>query len=77
MVAHRMGTRYDVWELSAFLDHVGATPTARNDGVRVAYHSARGPRMKIGAVGLNYRDHAREVAMELPDRPLLFAKRPN
>ena len=30
--------------------------------------------MKIIAVGLNYRDHAREVDMELPERPLLFAK---
>lgn len=33
--------------------------------------------MKIVAVGLNYRDHAREVDMELPERPLLFAKWPN
>lgn len=33
--------------------------------------------MKIVAVGLNYRDHAREVEMELPERPLLFAKWPN
>jgi 2,4-didehydro-3-deoxy-L-rhamnonate hydrolase len=30
--------------------------------------------VKIIAVGLNYRDHAREVDMELPERPLLFAK---
>src|SRR5207237_6079852 len=40
MVAPRMPVSYRVWELSAFLDHVGATPTARNDGVRVAYHSS-------------------------------------
>jgi 2-keto-4-pentenoate hydratase/2-oxohepta-3-ene-1,7-dioic acid hydratase in catechol pathway len=33
--------------------------------------------MKIVAVGLNYVDHAREVEMELPERPLLFAKWPN
>jgi len=33
--------------------------------------------VKIVAVGLNYRDHAREVEMELPERPLLFAKWPN
>jgi len=33
--------------------------------------------MKIIAVGLNYRDHAREVELELPERPLLFAKWPN
>lgn len=32
---------------------------------------------KIIAVGLNYRDHAQESAMEVPDRPLLFAKWPN
>jgi 5-carboxymethyl-2-hydroxymuconate isomerase len=30
--------------------------------------------MKIVCVGLNYVDHAREVALELPENPLLFAK---
>jgi 2-keto-4-pentenoate hydratase/2-oxohepta-3-ene-1,7-dioic acid hydratase in catechol pathway len=29
---------------------------------------------KIVCVGLNYRDHAVEAKLELPDRPLLFAK---
>jgi 2-keto-4-pentenoate hydratase/2-oxohepta-3-ene-1,7-dioic acid hydratase in catechol pathway len=29
---------------------------------------------KIVAVGLNYRDHAEEVKMEIPDEPLLFLK---
>lgn len=32
---------------------------------------------KIICVGLNYVDHAREVALELPERPLLFAKWPS
>jgi 2,4-didehydro-3-deoxy-L-rhamnonate hydrolase len=32
---------------------------------------------KIIAVGLNYYDHALESAMEVPERPLLFAKWPN
>ena len=32
---------------------------------------------KIVCVGLNYVDHAREVDLELPKRPLLFAKWPN
>jgi 2-keto-4-pentenoate hydratase/2-oxohepta-3-ene-1,7-dioic acid hydratase in catechol pathway len=32
---------------------------------------------KIIAVGLNYVDHADESKMEVPDRPLLFAKWPN
>src|SRR6266702_2180918 len=29
---------------------------------------------KIVCVGLNYRDHAEEQGVELPERPLLFAK---
>jgi 2-keto-4-pentenoate hydratase/2-oxohepta-3-ene-1,7-dioic acid hydratase in catechol pathway len=32
---------------------------------------------KIVCVGLNYRDHAAEQGVELPDEPLLFAKWPN
>jgi 2-keto-4-pentenoate hydratase/2-oxohepta-3-ene-1,7-dioic acid hydratase in catechol pathway len=32
---------------------------------------------KIIAVGLNYHDHASESKMEVPKRPLLFAKWPN
>jgi 5-carboxymethyl-2-hydroxymuconate isomerase len=33
--------------------------------------------MKIVCVGLNYVDHARVVDLELPERPLLFAKWPS
>ena len=32
---------------------------------------------KIVCVGLNYRDHAVESGMEIPERPLVFAKWPN
>src|SRR5213079_2006896 len=32
---------------------------------------------KIVCIGLNYRDHAEEQGVALPDRPLLFAKWPN
>lgn len=32
---------------------------------------------KIVCIGLNYRDHAEEQGVELPSRPLLFAKWPN
>jgi 2-keto-4-pentenoate hydratase/2-oxohepta-3-ene-1,7-dioic acid hydratase in catechol pathway len=32
---------------------------------------------KVLAIGLNYRDHARESGAELPKAPLLFAKTPN
>ena len=35
------------------------------------------PPGKIVCVGLNYRDHAQEQGVELPTRPLLFAKWPN
>jgi len=32
---------------------------------------------KVVCVGLNYRDHAEEQGVDLPERPLLFAKWPN
>jgi 2,4-diketo-3-deoxy-L-fuconate hydrolase len=32
---------------------------------------------KIICVGLNYTDHAAEASLQLPERPLLFAKWPN
>lgn len=32
---------------------------------------------KILAVGLNYRDHAEEMQMTIPDRPIIFAKPPS
>jgi L-lactate dehydrogenase complex protein LldE len=32
--------QFDVWELSAFLAHHGATPPRRNDGVELSYHDS-------------------------------------
>ena len=32
---------------------------------------------KIVCIGLNYRDHAEEQGVDLPERPILFAKWPN
>lgn len=32
---------------------------------------------KIVCVGLNYRDHAKELSMEIPDTPVLFLKPPS
>jgi acylpyruvate hydrolase len=32
---------------------------------------------KLLCIGLNYRDHATEINMKVPDRPLLFSKFPN
>jgi L-lactate dehydrogenase complex protein LldE len=31
---------FDVWELSSFLDRLDAAPPARNDSLRLAYHSS-------------------------------------
>jgi 2-keto-4-pentenoate hydratase/2-oxohepta-3-ene-1,7-dioic acid hydratase in catechol pathway len=44
---------------------------ASRDGLPIARPS------KIICAGLNYRDHAEEQGLELPERPLLFAKWPN
>jgi 2-keto-4-pentenoate hydratase/2-oxohepta-3-ene-1,7-dioic acid hydratase in catechol pathway len=35
------------------------------------------PPQKIVCLGLNYRDHAEEQGVDLPEKPLLFAKWPN
>ncbi|MDG2427733.1 MAG: fumarylacetoacetate hydrolase family protein [Acidimicrobiales bacterium] len=32
---------------------------------------------QIFAIGLNYRDHAKESAMEIPDKPMVFTKYPS
>ncbi|HLX19436.1 MAG TPA: (Fe-S)-binding protein [Gaiellaceae bacterium] len=40
MVAHHMTAHFDVRELSSLLDELGAEPPARNDGLRLAYHSS-------------------------------------
>ncbi len=32
---------------------------------------------KVVAIGLNYRDHVRETGMDMPERPLVFAKFPS
>ncbi len=50
---------------------------------RRAVHRAAGVRLlapcvptKVVAVGLNYRDHARELGMAVPESPILFLKPP-
>jgi len=45
----------------------------RLDAVRLLAPVSPG---KIVAVGLNYKDHAKEVGMVIPDEPLLFLKAP-
>jgi 2-keto-4-pentenoate hydratase/2-oxohepta-3-ene-1,7-dioic acid hydratase in catechol pathway len=56
-------------------DGVETTGDARRlDEVRLLAPVVPG---KIVAVGLNYKDHAREVGMEIPEEPLLFLKAPS
>ncbi len=67
-------------------NHHSAQGCWRSSAIRVESRSCRGRsslgRMidlpqKIVCVGLNYRDHAEEQGVALPERPLLFAKWPN
>lgn len=51
-------------------------PDTRSTGVSLEIERLLAPVIpgKIVAVGLNYRDHAREMAYELPKEPILFMK---
>ena len=56
-------------------DRVEATGTVhRLEEVRLLAPVAPG---KIVAVGLNYRDHAKEMGKKIPEEPLLFLKAPS
>ncbi|HEU4949726.1 MAG TPA: fumarylacetoacetate hydrolase family protein [Candidatus Deferrimicrobiaceae bacterium] len=56
-------------------DGVEATGVVRRlDEVRLLAPVVPG---KIVAVGLNYKDHAREMGKEIPEEPLLFLKAPS
>jgi 2-keto-4-pentenoate hydratase/2-oxohepta-3-ene-1,7-dioic acid hydratase in catechol pathway len=54
-----------------------AALTTASDGRRESQLTMIATPQKIVCVGLNYRDHAEEQGVELPERPLLFAKWPN
>ncbi len=49
------------------------------EGLSLAEIKVLAPTMptKIVAVGLNYRDHAQELGMEIPEEPLIFLKPPS
>ncbi|WP_435158892.1 fumarylacetoacetate hydrolase family protein [Amycolatopsis sacchari] len=68
---------YERWaEFRAWAD--GVTVSASSPGARPVEESSLGvvaPRPpQVLAVGLNYRDHAAESNMDLPDEPLVFTK---
>src|SRR5881394_2322383 len=58
--------------LARWLAREGAAAPVVPDGVRLGPPLCRPS--KIVCVGLNYRDHARESGMAIPDEPVLFFK---
>src|SRR5213594_2851428 len=58
--------------LAGWLAREGATAPVVGDGARLGPPLSRPS--KIVCVGLNYRDHARESGMAVPDEPVLFFK---
>lgn len=69
----------DPMALIASLDAVGELPVPDDapavDGVRLGPPVPRPT--KIVAIGLNYRGHAEESGLELPEQPVVFAKLPS
>ncbi|MCA2214292.1 fumarylacetoacetate hydrolase family protein [Jidongwangia harbinensis] len=60
---------------SAVADRIAAGDTVAFAGERIGAPFAR-PH-QILCIGLNYRDHAAESGMPVPDEPILFTKPPN
>lgn len=56
-------------------DRVAAGAVSTFDGERVGAPIAR-PHQLL-CIGLNYRDHAAEAGLPIPDEPILFSKSPN
>ncbi len=55
----------------------GARPTGAEAHLDQVTLLAPGAPTKIVAIGLNYRDHAREMGIAIPEEPLLFLKPPS
>ena len=81
--AKSRGSMYGMWRE----DHVRVIAASPFDGMIVGTSEEYGideidilppcSPTKIVAVGLNYKDHAEELGMKLPDEPLLFLKPPS
>jgi 2-keto-4-pentenoate hydratase/2-oxohepta-3-ene-1,7-dioic acid hydratase in catechol pathway len=66
---------YERWE--EFLEWARAYPGEPDRGLADAVIGPPVPRPpQVFAIGLNYRDHAAEAGLELPDRPMVFTKFP-
>ncbi len=75
----------DAWGVLAddAVAELGGTNVPNRDSV-AAHHRLADVRLlapcrpsKVVAVGLNYRDHARELGMAVPEEPILFLKPPS
>jgi 2-keto-4-pentenoate hydratase/2-oxohepta-3-ene-1,7-dioic acid hydratase in catechol pathway len=73
----------ETWqEVTRVVDWTGALPEGAGDSFRLPLADVQlAPPLanpsKIVCVGLNYHDHCREQDLEVPQRPILFAKFPS
>ena len=60
---------------------MGAAVSARRDATAALDETDLGPPVprpaKVFAIGMNYREHAKEAGMEIPKTPVVFTKFPN
>jgi 2-keto-4-pentenoate hydratase/2-oxohepta-3-ene-1,7-dioic acid hydratase in catechol pathway len=61
-------------DLVAYLEHVRGTDGEPRALDGVAARAPVGKPGKVVCIGLNYRDHAEEAGLELPEVPILFPK---
>ena len=84
-VEHASGGRFAPDPMAAFGDwEAFASWAARvrpGDGARPLDEATLGPPVprpaKVFAIGMNYREHAREAGLEIPASPVVFTKFPN
>jgi 2-keto-4-pentenoate hydratase/2-oxohepta-3-ene-1,7-dioic acid hydratase in catechol pathway len=66
---------YERWDdFRAWASGVEATPTLGLDEARLGPPVPRPP--QVFGIGLNYREHAAEAGLTLPERPMVFTKFP-
>lgn len=59
----------------ALLANAASLPEIAVDGLRLGAPVARPP--SVICIGLNYRDHAAEAGMDVPEEPIIFGKKSN
>lgn len=59
----------------ALASDANSLPELASDGLRLGAPVARPP--SVLCIGLNYRDHAAEAGMDVPEEPIIFGKKSN